>query len=148
MGHDTLPAHSKRDRALELVLRLRDNPLFAGLSADEVLPIATITEQKSFPAGEVIFKEGAAGEHLYLISRGRVEVLRDDKHLNELGVGECFGEMALLDSAPRSATVRALDDVSLVTIAREDFMDLLDVYPAIARAIALVLAGRLRNRRG
>jgi CRP-like cAMP-binding protein len=131
--------------ALALVLLLRDIPLFKGLSADELLPIAGIATRTAHDEGAVVFEEGSHGAHLYVIAEGRVEVLRGGERLALLGPGDCFGEMALLDQSVRSASVRVVEAAALVTIARDDFDDLLEVYPAIARAIALVLAGRLRE---
>ena len=61
-----------------------------------------------------------------------------------LGVKECFGEMALLDQSARSASVRAIKDVELLAISRDDFQDLLDLHPALARGIIRVLTQRLR----
>jgi CRP-like cAMP-binding protein len=139
------PAESRRSRPLELVFQLHAIPLFKGLGAEELLPVAGIATHVSHAAGEVIFEEGALGDHLYVTSSGRVEISRGGQRIAELGPGECFGEMALLDRAPRSATVRVLEDARLVAIARDDFHDLLDLYPAIARAIAVVLAARLRE---
>ena len=137
---------SRQDRSLALVFQLRGVPLFKGLSADELLPVAKIATEASFEAGETVFEEGAEGEHLYLISSGSVEVLHSGDRIAELGSGECFGEMALLDRTTRSATVRALEATTLVATARDDFNDLLELYPALARTIANVLVARLRER--
>ncbi len=139
------PLPSRRDRAMALVFHLKSIPLFSGLGADALLPVAAITEQESFKAGEVIFEQGDAGEHLYVITRGQVEVVRGEERLASLGVGECFGEMAVLDRTKRSATVRTLEDTELLTTGREHFHDLLDLYPELARGIARVLTERLRK---
>ncbi len=130
---------------MALVFHLKTIPLFSGLGADALLPVAAITEQASFGSGEVVFEQGDAGEHLYVITRGKVEVVRGEDRLAQLGVGECFGEMAVLDRTKRSATVRTLEDTELLTTSREHFHDLLDLYPELARGIAHVLAERLRK---
>ena len=127
------------------VFQLREVPLFTGLGADELWPVAEITSEVHVAAGGTVFEAGDRGDKLYLISKGRVEVLADGRRIAELGVGECFGEMALLDGAARSATIRCLDDTVLVATPREDFLDLLELYPAIARAVASVLVTRLRE---
>jgi len=136
---------SRRDRSLALVFKLRGVPLFKGLSADELLPVAEIATEAAYEPGDTIFEQGAQGEHLYVISSGSVEILHGGERIAKLGAGECFGEMALLDRTTRSATVRALEDTKLVATAREDFNDLLELYPALARTIANVLVARLRE---
>jgi CRP-like cAMP-binding protein len=74
-----------------------------------------------------------------------VRVHRQDKTIAELGERECFGEMAILDASPRSATVTALSDVALLKIAREDFEELLQEKHVIAQGIIKVLTRRLRE---
>ena len=109
----------------------------------ELLPVAEIATPTRVRAGETIVEQGAVGRHLYLIADGRVEVVRDAQPVAELGAGEYFGEMALVDETQRSATVWALADTSLLAVARADFEDLLSLYPALARAVLSVLAERL-----
>ncbi len=133
------------DARMGLVLELRTIPLFRDLGADELVPVAAIATHVSFDAGAVIFAQAGDGDRLFVISEGDVDIIRDDQRLATLGPGECFGEMALLDRTTRSATAKASTAVTVLTIARDDFNDLLVVYPAIARAIANVLAERLRN---
>lgn len=119
-------------------------PLFAGLNAEQLLPIAEIAVTRQFTAGETIFEEGSVGDELYLITAGQVEILRGAKTVASLGVGECFGEMALLDRSPRSATARAALDTTVLATPQEDFQELLNLYPMLARQIAEVLGQRLR----
>lgn len=130
---------------MDLVFELRAIPFFRGLSADELVPVATIAARVAFPEGHVIFRQTDEGDRIYVISEGVVDVLRDDERIATLGQGECFGEMALLDRTTRSATIVATSDVAMLTIARDDFLDLLDVYPAIARMVAKLLTERLRE---
>ena len=133
-----------RNHSLELLFRLKGIPLFAEPSAEQLLPVADIAKPVRFAAGDAIVEEGTVGEHMYLITDGRVEVRSGDHRLAELGPGECFGEMAVLDRSVRSATVAALVDTAVLATAREDLQDLLDLYPALAQAIMNVLAARLR----
>jgi CRP-like cAMP-binding protein len=74
-----------------------------------------------------------------------VRVHKQDRVIAELGERECFGEMAILDAAPRSATVTALDDTSLLKITREDFQEIMTEKPEIAMGIIKVLTRRLRD---
>ena len=89
--------------------------------------------------------EGELGDSLYLIVAGRVRVEKKARVITELGERECVGEMAILDSEPRSATVRALDGVLALKIEREDFYDLLNEKSEIAQGIIKVLTRRLRR---
>ena len=130
---------------MERVVELRAIPLFKAVGADALVPVAAIATHVQFARDATIFEQGEGGDCLYVISDGEVAIIRDDVELARLGKGECFGEMALLEQAPRSATARAATDSMLLTIARDDFKDLLDVYPVIARAIANVLVERLRD---
>lgn len=133
------------DESMGLILELRAISLFKGLGADALVPVAAIATHVTYDAGALIFEQGGEGDRLYVISKGKVEIVRDGQRLAVLGPGECFGEMALLERTSRSATVRAVSGSKLLTIAREDFDDLLDVYPVISRAIANVLVDRLRD---
>jgi putative Mg2+ transporter-C (MgtC) family protein len=87
---------------------------------------------------------GFIGAGTILKLEGEVEVLHGGERVAVLGVKECFGEMALLDSSVRSASIRVRNDVELLVIARDDFQDLLELHPALARGIIRVLTHRLR----
>jgi CRP/FNR family transcriptional regulator, cyclic AMP receptor protein len=84
------------------------------------------------------------GESIFIVVEGRVQVTKGDKPVAVLSEREVFGEMALLDPAPRSATVKALTDVTLLTIRREDFADIMADRHEIARGVIQVLTRRLR----
>ena len=139
------PSASPNDAQMELVLELRTIPLFKALGAESLVPVAAIASHVMFDAGDTIFVQGDEGDRLYVVSQGRVEIVKDAQRLALLAPGHSFGEMALIESAPRSATARCLDATKLLTIARDDFDDLLNLYPSIARAVAEVLAVRLRD---
>lgn len=133
-----------RMTAMGHVLELRASPLFTGLRAEDLIPIAAVAETASFRADESLFEQGDQGDRLYLVTHGAIEVSRDGQVLAQLGEGDCVGEMALLDDTTRSATVVAVQDTRVLTVTREDFHDLLDLYPGIARQIAAVMVERLR----
>ena len=100
----------------------------------------------SFSPGEAIFIEGEPGNKtMYLIEKGRVEVLKGDAVVARLGVGEPIGEMSLLLDEPRSATVRALNSVEALEITGENFGEILTKRPGIGRTIMKALAQRLKN---
>jgi len=129
---------------VEKVLFLRGIDLFSDLPGEDLAQIALITEEAQRPAGAEIIREGEVGESIYIVVEGRVHVTKGDKPVAELSEREVFGEMALLDPAPRSATVKALSDVTLLTIRREDFADIMAERHEIARGVIQVLTRRLR----
>ena len=87
----------------------------------------------------------ATGDALYLVIDGKVRVHKQDRVIAELGERECFGEMAILDAAPRSATVTALTETAMLKITREDFQEIMTEKPEIAMGIIKVLTRRLRD---
>lgn len=129
---------------VEKVLFLKSIDLFARIPGEDLAQISEITEEVGFGDGETIFEEGEIGDALFLIIEGRAEVHRGTKKIAELGERECFGEMAILDGAPRSAAVTAETELVCLKIEREDFYDILGEKPEIAQRIIKVLSGRLR----
>lgn len=129
---------------MDMVFLLKGVPLFAGLSGEQLLPVADIAHRVTFEKGDVVFEQGHPGLHVYLILDGSVEVIHDGDQVATLGEKQCFGEMALLDQGERSASIRCLDDVELLAISRDDFQDLLDLHPALAKGIIRTLTQRLR----
>jgi CRP-like cAMP-binding protein len=129
---------------VERVLFLKGIDLFAELPGEELAQIALITEEEQKPAGAEIIREGEVGESIYIVVDGRVQVAKGGRPVAELAEREVFGEMALLDPAPRSASVKALTEVTLLTIRREDFADIMAERHEIARGVIQVLTRRLR----
>lgn len=130
---------------VEKVLFLKSVDLFSQIPGEDLAQLAMITGEETRESGEEIFGEGDVGDALYIVLDGAVRVHRGEKTIAELGVRECFGEMAILDAAPRSATVTALGEVSLLKISREDFQDIMAEKHAIAVGIIKVLTRRLRD---
>ena len=135
---------------VEKVLLLKSAPLFAALDSEELAALAEIALENEFTADEILFEEGQPAHHLYVLARGKVEVFYrvDSKELPvaRLGEMECFGEMAIVDEAPRSASVRALEPTLVLKIDRESFHELVLDRPQIAFAIFKILSGRLRAK--
>ncbi len=102
--------------------------------------------KKTVPAGTVIFLEGAAGEEMYGIIEGRVSLRRGDDIVAELGPDEVFGEMAIIDSSPRSRTAVAEVDTVLAVIDRHAFLFLVHETPMFAIQVMSTIAERLRAR--
>jgi len=131
---------------LDRALALHQAPLFAALSPDELLPLAELCSDVELDDGERLFGEGEAGDSLYVVVGGRVAVEQAGKRVAELGVGECVGELAVLDWEPRTATVVAIGPAELVRLERDDLLDQLGDHPELLRSLAAVLTARLRQR--
>ncbi len=130
---------------VEKVLFLKSIDLFSQIPGEDLAQVALVSSEETHEPGEEIFAEGESGDALYLVLDGRVRVHKQDRVLAELGERECFGEMAILDAAPRSATVTALTDTNVLKISREDFQEIMGEKPEIAVGIIKVLTRRLRN---
>ncbi len=124
-------------------------PLLHGLSEDDLRRIAEATRRQSFDTGADIVEIGEPGRSLYLIVEGHVQVLyparSTDFELARLGPGDFFGEMALLNDRPRSATVRAVDPVDVLVLDKSDFRRILMGSPAVAIQLLEALSIRIRN---
>jgi CRP/FNR family transcriptional regulator, cyclic AMP receptor protein len=99
---------------------------------------------REFKAGEVIFKEGDAAAEFYVIQNGRVDIRLGNRLLGTVTDHGIFGEMALIDTAPRSATAIAATDVKIVPIGEKQFLFLVSQAPHFALNVMRVLARRLR----
>jgi CRP-like cAMP-binding protein len=133
---------------VEKVLFLKSIDLFSQIPGEDLAQVALIATEEAREEGEEIFAEGEAGDALYLVLDGKVRVHRGDRQIAELGERECFGEMAILDASPRSATVTAMADTNLLKISREDFQEIMAEKPEIALGIIKVLSHRLRGAIG
>lgn len=111
---------------------------FSVLAADHI-------EALSFKAGDVVFREGDEAKELFVIKSGQVRVQIGNRTVTELGQDNIFGEMALIDSEPRSATVIAITDVELVPVSEKQFLFLVSQTPFFALKVMRVLAQRLRR---
>lgn len=119
-------------------------PLFANCSSSEIEAIAAVAQEHTYAPGQIIVTQGTPGQAFYMVLAGRVEILRDNNSLGTFGVGDFFGEMSLLDQAPRSATIRAVDETTCLMLSSWDFKALLEKHPSIAVKLLEVLSRRLR----
>jgi CRP/FNR family cyclic AMP-dependent transcriptional regulator len=129
---------------------LRKVPLLAELSNAQLSDLATYLKERHFRRGEYIIYEGDEGDELFIIIEGLVKItkLNEDgreKILATMGEGEFFGEMALVDGAPRSATVQAKSACIMYSLARNEFLSILKQTPEVSLSIITVLAQRLRE---
>ena len=123
-------AHRRQRRnAAETIRLLSQGDLMRHLPPEAIGEILPLVMQRSFGAGEVVFNAGDEGDALYIVARGKVDVVEgggESRHsLAELGPGQAFGEMALLSGASRTATIRATVPTDLLEIKREDFIRLM-----------------------
>ena len=124
---------------------MRAVPLFAGLLPSELERIALVMNPVDVAAGQVICAEGDLGRDFYLLARGEATVERAGAIVAKLHAGDHFGELALLDRGPRSATVRAAGDCRLYVLGDESFAAVLNEVPALAQKLLAALARRLRQ---
>jgi CRP-like cAMP-binding protein len=124
--------------------------LFSELDPDELAAVAAVAKQRTVPRDTTIFHAGDPAESVFVVANGRVKIVTtssDGKEfiLTILGAGQVFGEMALLESAPRSASVITGTAVELLVINRQDFQHLLETEPRITRKLLTILSQRLRR---
>lgn len=128
---------------------LKHVPLFQDLDRRSLEAIANAAVEQSYTAGQEIVRQGDTGVGAFIIKKGRAEAVQDrvghQHKLAELKIGDMFGEMALLDEFPRSATVRAIEPTTCLGIQRWHFRGILESHPQIALALLPVLTKRLRN---
>ncbi len=130
---------------IELAKLLIRAPLFSRLSAKGVERVLAIARQKKFPAGSTIVAQGSTGVGFYLVLTGSAQVSRDGKGIAELGAGAFFGEMCILDGAPRSADVIAAEDTTCLMLTRWDIRSVISGNPDVAMAMLEELSRRLRK---
>jgi CRP-like cAMP-binding protein len=119
--------------------------IFAGLPAQAVDGLLTRGSTITFPAGGVIVQEGATESGFQLLLDGSADVSIDGQVVNTLTAGDYFGEISLIDGAPRSATVTATSPAKTFRISPLQFHEIVDEDPAALRALLLTVAARLRN---
>ena len=135
---------------MAIVDKLKQVSIFSELKQHDFRRIAKRARIRNYKAGDVIVKEGTGAAGCFIISSGRVEVVRDVDSpdtavLARLGPGEIFGEMAIIDTQFRSATVRALEDTECVAIWRVDFRAELRTHPEITIRLLSVVVRRLQD---
>ncbi len=122
---------------------LRRAPLFAELSKDELENLAKGTEDLEVDAGKVLCREGEPAMEFFVIIDGEVEVTRDGRPIRTLRNGDFFGEIALLEDLPRTATVTARTPLRFFVLTRQSFWGMVDRSPEVERKLLRTLARRL-----
>jgi CRP/FNR family cyclic AMP-dependent transcriptional regulator len=125
---------------------LAQRPLFAGLSRKELESVAALGVTVEIPANQVLTKEGTIGEEAFLIVSGNAHcTIGDQAEVANLGPGDLFGEMSLLDGERRSATVIADTDMTVTVFERREFVRLVEASPVVAMKLLAAMAARLRS---
>jgi CRP/FNR family transcriptional regulator/CRP/FNR family cyclic AMP-dependent transcriptional regulator len=124
---------------------LKTVPLFSGLSNKDLDQIARSVDETKVQQGHVIARQGGTGREMFIILEGAARVERDGRLIARLKPSDSFGEMSLIDGEPRSATVRADKDVTLLVVESRAFLGLLDNVPGLGRRLLKTMSGRLRN---
>ena len=120
-------------------------PLFSALTRPELQQVVQAAEQLDVEAGEELVTEGRVGREFFLILVGEAVVRRGDDEVATLEPGQWFGELALIDNEPRSATVQAVTDMKLLVLGQAEFAGLLETVPGIAAKLLTGMAHRLRE---
>jgi CRP/FNR family cyclic AMP-dependent transcriptional regulator len=119
--------------------------LFSTCSARDLRTIRRALDEVTVPAGRVLCEEGTIGREFFLIVDGAASVKRNGRKIATLGPGQYFGELALLDRRPRSATVTSDTEMRLLVLDQRQFNGLLDAVPALGRKLLAATATRLRE---
>ena len=143
-------SHQSRDQRMYAQL-LRRVDLFAGLDRVTLAKFASHLEPLFYSAPSIIFRQGDVGDALYMVASGTVGVYASDStglaetRVKLLGAGEPFGEMALLNNIPRTATIKVESDCEVLRLDRSAFIELVREQPSVALAIAAMLSRRLAD---
>src|ERR671930_2110843 len=135
-----MPARVRSATKVDLIARV---PLFAGLSKSELGQVASIADEIDLPADKVLIREGERGREFFVLLEGEAEVARKGKKLATRRAGEFFGEIALVSTLPRIATVKTRTPSRALVIRDLEFRQLIQRTPAIAVKVLEAVADRL-----
>jgi CRP-like cAMP-binding protein len=133
---------ARRDAFID---HLQQVPLFAACSRKDLQLVARRSENVRVAGGKTIISEGETGHEFFVILEGKARVTRRGRKVATLGPGDGFGELALLEKAPRNSTIVAETDMELVVLGQREFAGLIDEVPGFARKLLSGMAHRLRD---
>jgi HEAT repeat protein len=136
---------SHRMLTIEKVLLLKGVSMFSATSEDTLADVASVLEEVELRPGELVFRKGDPGQSMYIVVSGRVRIFDGAKTINFLGEQEIFGELALLDPEPRSASVEAAEEARLFRLDRDTLFELMTDNVGVVSGIMQVLCRRLRR---
>ena len=119
--------------------RLSETEVFKSLPEEQLAAIAKVVQDKVVPANTIIYRQGDPGDSFYIIHSGKIRVFLSgeegvETELNQLGPGDCFGELALLRDEPRSADIEALEETHLFVLTNEEFERVLRDHPDVFKS--------------
>lgn len=132
----------------EKLEHLRRVPLFSRLGRSELERVGQLTDEIEVGLDQLLTEQGETGHEFFIVLDGRLMVLDGHRPIATLGPGDFFGEIALIESRPRTATVRAEGISRLMVIGHREFHALMDEFPEVRRAVMDALADRLRQNEG
>jgi HEAT repeat protein len=132
------------------ILLLKEVEIFSGLTASELAAIAAITKELDYPEGKAVIEQGDVGETVFLIIDGNVDVIMEQPDgkeivMDKIESGGAFGEMALIDNAPRSATIKTVSESRFIILHKQEFKEIVMEHPGIALQICSVFSSRIRH---
>lgn len=133
---------AKTDPTLEHLAAI---PLFSGCSQKELKQLRSLCDEITVSKGKVLVKQGAVGFECFVIVEGLASVSIDDHVVTTLGAGSYFGELSLLDKQPRSATVTAVSDMTVLVLGPREFSSALEAVPGLAQKLLSSMARRVRE---
>lgn len=125
--------------------QLANVPLFASLSKKDLQRVAKASDEVTIEAGRTLVEQGRTGHEFFLILEGTAVVRRNNRKVTDLGPGQYFGELAILDRGPRSASVIANTEMKVLVLGQREFVGVLDSIPGMAYKILTIMAQRLRD---
>lgn len=131
-----------KDEKVELLRRI---PLFSAFDRKKLKRLAQLADEVDVPAAKVLMRQGDIGSDMMVIVRGQVAVERDGQRLNTLAVGDFFGEIALVDGGPRTATVTTEESSTLLVLTHGQFHSMMEEFPEVAAQVMNALANRVRH---
>ena len=134
-----------RDEKLEHLKRV---PLFARMGRHELERLGQLADEIEVGLDQILTEQGKIGHEFFFVLEGHLVVLDGHRPIANLGPGDFFGEIALIESVPRTATVRAEGITRLLVIGHREFRSLMDEFPTVRHAVLDALAERLRQNEG
>ena len=135
----------RRNEKTDLLKRV---PLFADCSRSELEQIAQLADEIDLSEGKELTRLGGAGHEFFVLLEGEADVSQDGRNINTLGAGDFFGEIALVEDVPRTATVTATTPVRVLVITDRAFRQLLEKQPELERKVLVALAERVKPSLG
>ncbi|PAX60474.1 Crp/Fnr family transcriptional regulator [Brunnivagina elsteri] len=131
--------------SVDRLLFVRRVPIFQELRDDFIVRLASVMDELTFPNNHAMFRQGEEGRSLYVVISGRIKIHVADRQLAVFSKGESFGEMAIFDTQPRSATATTLEPCECLELTQEQLYDAIEETPEISLNIIRTLSRRIRN---